>query len=234
MFFDFFRRNRDMYSWKLSPKTFEKGNKNNYGGKVLLPQLVLEDLVTSQILPPYTFEISHNDGVFLTHCGVLEFTSHHETITVPEWMYQQLCMDETLQVVIKYKFISVGTFVKLLPHSVNFLEIESPKIELEKCLRNYQVLTQGDEILCDFEEFGDIRFTVTSVGPAGDAIYIIDTDLSVDFQPPIGYAEKLENERTVMKYVEIVESENGIKYVKMKKLGLCLDFGEIETKTPKK
>jgi ubiquitin fusion degradation protein 1 len=75
-------------------------------------------------------------------------------VVVPEWMYQQLNMDLTLQVTIKFKSLSKGTFSMLLPHSVDFLDVESPKTELEKSLRDYQVLTQGDEILCSFEEYG--------------------------------------------------------------------------------
>jgi ubiquitin fusion degradation protein 1 len=229
MVFNFFRRNRDMLTWKLSPKKYDKGNKHNYGGKVVLPQSVLESLVTHQVQPPYTFEISHTDRIYRTHCGVLEFTGCESVVIVPEWMYQQLNMDLTLQVTIKFKSLSKGTFSKLLPHSVDFLDVESPKTELEKSLRDYQVLTQGDEILCSFEEYGDMRFTVGEILPDEDAIYIVDTDLSVEFLPPIGYEEKVEREKSVLPHLKVHKSKYEHPPIEMKEPGLFFCFEKLKT-----
>lgn len=228
MFFNLFRKWSDEPSWRLKPSKYSRDNQNNFGGKVMLPQSVLEDLVILQVQPPYIFEIAHTDGVMKTHCGVLEFTADETTVTVPNWMYEQLVMDSIEEVEIKFTVIPVGNFVKLLPHSTDFLEIENPKIELEHCLRNYQVLTLGDEVLLRFEEYGPMRFTVKEIEPSlENAIYIVDTDLSVDFCEPLGFKEKVENERTVNKYLEFVEGSFNPRPIKMKRLGLSFNLRNI-------
>ncbi|KAF9765070.1 Ubiquitin fusion degradation protein 1 like protein [Nosema granulosis] len=210
------------------PSKYPRENQNNYGGKMLLPQSVLEDLVLMQVQPPYIFEIAHPDGSLRTNCGVLEFTAEETTVIVPNWIYEQLALDMVEEVEIKFKTIPIGSFVKLLPHSTDFLEIENPKVELEQCLRNYQVLTLGDEIQINFEEFSPMRFSVVEIEPSHeDAIYIVDTDLSVDFCEPLGYKEKVESERTVNKYVEIAEEGIEFRAIKMKLLGLSFNLRNL-------
>lgn len=222
MFFNLFRdRNRSYLTWRLIPKRYPKESPQNYGGKIILPHRILEELVINDVRLPYIFEISTND-IFKTNCGCLEFTCQDDEVIVPEWMYDQLDLENNEIVTIKYSYLPQGKYVKLLPHNVEFLDVENPKFELEKYLRDYQVLTKGDEILCRFEEIGNVRFTVTDVDPGDDGIYIVDTDLSVEFLPPIGYAEKCEDERSVMKYVEMCE-EKGKEVIRMKKFGLWFD-----------
>lgn len=222
MLFDLFGLFGEKPSWSLKPRRFDGPSQNNFGGKVIVPQSVLVDLVSFQIQPPFTFQISHSGGVHKTHCGVLEFTGEEGEVTVPSWMYQQLSMGDVDEVVLKYMTFPLGRFVKLIPHATDFLEIEDPKVELESCLRNYQVLSEGDEILCQFDDAGPIRFTVAHIEPSSDAIYIVDTDLAVDFLEPIGFKEKVERERTVTRYLEVVDAPHDIKPIRMKKLGLYL------------
>jgi ubiquitin fusion degradation protein 1 len=220
MLFNFFGLFDENPSWTLDPRKFDRTNPNNYGGKVILPQSILVDLVTLQIQPPYTFEISHSHGVHKTHCGVLEFTGEEGEVTVPAWMHQQLALETAEDVKLRYCMFPMGRFVKLQPHSVDFLEIENPKRELELCLRNYHVLSQGDEILVVFEEPGPMRFTVVTIEPDAPAIYIVDTDLAVDFLEPLGLKDKIEEERTVTKHLEVMESSFAIKPIRMTRLGL--------------
>lgn len=217
MFFNF--PNEDFLRWNLKPSKFPKGHPNNFGGKVLLPHFILQDLVMEQIEPPYIFNISTN--VFGTNCGVLEFTAPDGEIIVPEWIFSQLDLKNVVIVKLN-KETKQGKHVKLLPHSVEFLEVDDPKTELEENLKNYQVLTQGDEILCKLNNC-NMRFTVDTIEPECNGIYIVDTDLSVEFLPPIGYEEKVESERTVEKYVEITE-ENGNKIINMHRLGLWFNY----------
>lgn len=208
--------------WSLKPIKFPKDSKENFGGKVILPHCVLERLVAANAQLPYIFEISHTGKIYKTNAGCLEFTGSENTITVPEWMHQQLDMAD-INISVRYINLPKGQYVKLLPHSVEFLDIENPKLELEKHLRDYQVLTTGDEILCNFSEIGPIRFTISDVEPSGDGIYIVDTDLSVEFQAPLGYEEKVESERSVMKYVKIEGKERAgetVRRVKFDAIGV--------------
>lgn len=222
MLFNLFGLFDEKASWELRPRKFEKASQNNYGGRVIAPQAVLEDLVSLQIQPPFTFEISHSDELYRTHCGVLEFTGDESEVVVPSWMYQQLSMEDADEVTLRYKTFPLGRFIKLVPHSVDFLEVENPKLELEQCLRNYQTLSEGDEILCCFDETDPIRFTVAHIEPPGDAIYIVDTDLAVDFLEPIGFKEKIESERSVTKYLDVVDTDHVAKPIRMRRLGLYL------------
>ena len=59
---------------------------------------------------------------------------------------------------------------------------------LEQALRNFHTLTQGDIIEISYNSiiFG---LLVMETKPGGEGISILDTDLEVDFAPPVGYVE---------------------------------------------
>lgn len=225
MFFSLFGRWSETPSWRLRPYKYSEDSENNFGGKVFLPQSILEDFVVLQIQPPYTFKISHVDNTIFTHCGVLEFTAEEDTIIVPSWMFKQLEMDTVEEIKLTFQSLERGTHLKLLPHSPTFLEIDNPKLELENVLRFYPTLSLNDEIECNFTEFGVIKFSVVEIEPSQDgAIYTVDTDLSVDFCEPIGYKEKIESEKTVNKYVETIREVKGVKILNMSHLGISFDL----------
>lgn len=221
MFFDIFLSNRPS-KWMLYPAKYPENDRNNYGGKVKLPDSLLYDLVQLQVPMPYIFEIKNKS--YSTYCGVLDFTSLEDEILVPEWMYKQLDMNRATCVHLKHVILPLGRSIKLLPHSVEFLEIDSVKHELELQLRNYPVLSRGDDIALILED-SKITFTVTETEPKEGGIYIVDVDLGVEFLPPIGYEEKLENEKSILKYIEICDLEDGQKSVVMRRNGVyfCRD-----------
>ncbi|EQB60259.1 ubiquitin fusion degradation protein 1 [Vairimorpha apis BRL 01] len=133
-------------------------------------------------------------------------------------------MENNKCVVLSFEQLDMGRYVKLLPHTPRFLDIDNPKMELENVLVNYPILSLNDNISCMFDEYGEISFTVVEIEPnVKQGIYIVDTDLSVDFCEPLGYKEKIENERTVNKYLEVSEVD-GIKIVRMKEMGLSFDL----------
>lgn len=225
MFFNLLGRWSGNPSWRLKPSKYEKNDPNNFGGKVFLPQSVLEDFVALQIQPPYIFKISRIDKSKFTHCGVLEFTAEEDSIIIPSWMFDQLELENAERIRLVFKCIEYGTHLKLLPHSPNFLEVENPKLELENVLKFYPTLTLNDEIECMFSEVGLIKFTVVEIEPSSSGvIYTVDTDLSVDFCEPVGYKEKLEDEKTVNKYLEIKNVVKEVKIIGMSKLGLSFSF----------
>ena len=150
-------------------------------------------------------------------------------VLVPQWIYQQLGMEESPEALLKFVKVREWGVVKLLPHDVAFLEIESPKQELERCLIDYQVLSKGDEIVLLVGEKGPMRFTVSETNPQDDAIYIVDTDLKVEFLPPLGYEKKMEEERSVLPFVEVRDA-GGRRTIRMKKRGLFFGFSAPESK----
>lgn len=91
-----------------------------------------------------------------------------------------------------------GTFIKLQPQSVSFLEsITDPKAVLENALRNFSALTKGDtfSFLYNEQVFEINVLEVKPDSPQG-AISVVETDVEVDFAPPLDYVEPVRMPRS--------------------------------------
>jgi ubiquitin fusion degradation protein 1 len=81
-----------------------------------------------------------------------------------------------------------GKLIKIQPQSPDFLEITDPRAVLEFTLRQFTTLSPND---CFWINYADHIFKVkvleTEPDPSG--ILVIETDLNVDFAPPVGYVE---------------------------------------------
>ena len=103
-------------------------------------------------------------------------------------MMQSLALQQGELVHIKSTTLPLGTFVKIQPQSVDFLDITDPKAVLEQALRNFSTLTTGDIFTIKYNsKLYDILVMETK--PAGKGISIVETDLEVDFAAPKGYQE---------------------------------------------
>jgi ubiquitin fusion degradation protein 1 len=95
---------------------------------------------------------------------------------------------------IKSTSLAPANLVKLQPQSTNFLEITDPKAVLEMAFRNFAALTQGD--IFQFSYCDTIyEVAVLEVKPTSEkmGVSMQETDVSVDFAPPIGYVEPSSN-----------------------------------------
>jgi len=90
-------------------------------------------------------------------------------------------------VFIKNANLPKGTYVKLQPHTTDFLDISNPKAILEKTLRNFSCLTTGDSIMVAYNN-KNYYIDIVETKPS-NAISIIETDCEVDFAPPLDYKE---------------------------------------------
>ena len=83
-----------------------------------------------------------------------------------------------------------GQFIKLQPQNTNFLDISDPKAVLETAFRNFSCLTVGDVFTFSYNDT-IYEIAVLEVKPEGSkkAISVQETDLEVDFAPPVGYRE---------------------------------------------
>ncbi|KAJ4832130.1 hypothetical protein Tsubulata_038670 [Turnera subulata] len=136
---------------------------------------------------PMLFELRNPSLERATHCGVLEFVADEGLIYLPYWMMQNMLLQEGDIVQLKNASLGKGTYVKLQPHTKDFLDISNPKAILETSLRNYSCLTTGDTIMVAYNNkqyYIDIVETKPSY-----AISIIETDCEVDFAPPLDYKE---------------------------------------------
>jgi hypothetical protein len=115
-------------------------------------------------------------------------------------MMQQLLLQSGELLHIKSTSLPLGKFVKIQPQSTDFLDITDPKAVLEQALRNFSTLTQGDIITIKYNhKLYDIQVLETK--PEGKGISIVETDLEVDFAPPVGYVEP---ERSTFKKLDTV------------------------------
>ncbi|BFZ60931.1 ubiquitin fusion degradation protein [Saitoella coloradoensis] len=181
----------------------------NHGGKLILPSTALDKLTRLNISYPMLFELENATTGLKTHAGVLEFIAEEGRVYMPWWMMVRLGLDQGDLVNLRSTTLMLGTFVKLQPQSVDFLDISDPKAVLESALRNFSCLTKGDVFSIEYNEH-EYHIAVLSVKPgppepeADDdddensdieeldpppGISVVETDLSVDFAPPIGYVE---------------------------------------------
>jgi ubiquitin fusion degradation protein 1 len=91
---------------------------------------------------------------------------------------------------VKSTDLPLGTFIKLQPQDPSFLEISDPKAVLENAFRNFSCLTTGDIFTFAYND-NIYRIAVLETKPKhpSGAICTLETDLSVDFAPPLGYVE---------------------------------------------
>ncbi|KAL7748617.1 ubiquitin fusion degradation protein [Sorochytrium milnesiophthora] len=159
----------------------------NYGSKIILPQSALAKLTSLHIEYPMLFHLTNEDNGKDTHAGVLEFVAEEGRAYVPRWMMQSLLLNEGDIISIKSVTLPLGKFVKIQPQSVDFLDIYDPKAVLENAFRSFSTLTQGDIITISYNN-KQYDILIMEVKPAR-AVSIIETDLEVDFAPPLGYVE---------------------------------------------
>jgi ubiquitin fusion degradation protein 1 len=162
----------------------------NHGGKVFLPPSALDKLTRLHITYPMLFELINGSKEKTTHAGVLEFTAEEGRMYVPRWLIAVLELEVGDLIQVKSTDLPSGTFIKLQPQSVDFLDISDPKAVLENAFRNFSCLTTGDVFTFHYND-KTYGVAVLETRPDNDkkAICTLETDLSVDFAPPVGYKE---------------------------------------------
>jgi ubiquitin fusion degradation protein 1 len=157
------------------------------GDKVFLPPSALDRLSSMNVEYPMLFNVTNRQTARDTHCGVLEFIAEEGVIYMPYWMMQNLVLQEGDVVKVRNVSLPKGTYVKLQPHTTDFINISNPKAVLETTLRGYTCLTVGDAI-CVYYNNRKYFIDVVEAKPA-PAISVIDTDCEVDFAQPLDYVE---------------------------------------------
>ncbi|KAH7441640.1 hypothetical protein KP509_03G047000 [Ceratopteris richardii] len=174
-------------SYRCYPVTFIDKPQLENGDKVIMPPSALDRLASLHIDYPMLFEI-HNPATNRTsHCGVLEFIAEEGMIYMPYWMMENLLLSEGDIVRLKSATLPKGSYVKLQPHTQDFLDISNPKAVLETTLRNFSCLTVGDNIMVAYNN-KKYYIDIIEAKPAM-AVSIIETDCEVDFAPPLDYKE---------------------------------------------
>ncbi|ORX57389.1 Ufd1 [Hesseltinella vesiculosa] len=181
----------------MMPNGDERENAN-YGGKIFLPQSALEKLSQLNISYPMLFRLINAAQSCHTHAGVLEFVAEEGRAYLPQWMMQTLGLSPGELLEVKNTTLSLGSFVRIQPQSTSFLDISDPRAVLENALRTFSTLTLGDVIEINYNN-KVYEIKVLDVKPHFEehgGISIVETDLEVDFAPPVGYTEPTSTSRT--------------------------------------
>uniref|UniRef100_A0A3Q1J5K5 Ubiquitin recognition factor in ER-associated degradation protein 1 n=1 Tax=Anabas testudineus TaxID=64144 RepID=A0A3Q1J5K5_ANATE len=157
------------------------------GGKIIMPPSALDQLSRLNITYPMLFKLTNKNSDRMTHCGVLEFVADEGICYLPHWMMQNLLLEEGGLVQVESVNLMVATYSKFQPQSPDFLDITNPKAVLENALRNFACLTTGDVIAINYnEKIYELRVMETK---PDKAVSIIECDMNVDFDAPLGYKE---------------------------------------------
>ncbi|XP_071719630.1 uncharacterized protein [Rutidosis leptorrhynchoides] len=174
-------------NYRCYPVSFIEKSHLEKGDKIIMPPSALDRLAYLQIDYPMLFELRNPSASKVSHCGVLEFIADEGLIYIPYWMMENMLLQEGDIVNIKNASLSKGTYVKLQPHTMDFLDVSNPKAILETTLRSYSCLTTGDTIMVAYNN-KKFYIDIVETKPSA-AISIIETDCEVDFAPPLDYKE---------------------------------------------
>ncbi|CAH9109319.1 unnamed protein product [Cuscuta epithymum] len=189
MFFDGYGYHGTSFeqTYRCYPASFIDKPHIENGDKIIMPPSALDRLASLHIEYPMLFELHNAAAERVSHCGVLEFIAEEGMIYMPYWMMENLLLQEGSFVRVKNVSLPKGTYVKLQPHTKDFLDISNPKAILETTLRNFSCLTTGDSIMMAYNN-KKYYIDIVEAKPSS-AISVIETDCEVDFAPPLDYKE---------------------------------------------
>ncbi|KAI8108499.1 hypothetical protein M9434_006524 [Picochlorum sp. BPE23] len=174
--------------FRCYPVSFIEKSSAEQGDKIFLPPTALNRLAQLHIEYPMLFRAENSRAGRFTHCGVLEFIADEGSAYLPYWMMQNLGLQEGEVLKLSNASLPKGSYVKLQPHSKDFLDISNPKAVLETTLRGFSCLTVGDTIPIHYNN-KVYQIDIIDAKPA-EAISVIETDCNVDFAPPLDYVEE--------------------------------------------
>jgi ubiquitin fusion degradation protein 1 len=174
-------------NYRAYPVAFLDKGSADKGDKLILPPSALQTLASMHVQYPMLFRVTNKREGRHSHCGVLEFVAEEGVCYMPQWVMDNLLLGVGDLINLANVSLPKGTFIKIQPHSSDFLEISNPKAVLETSLRSFTCLTEGDTIVIDYN--GKFYYIdILEVKP-DKAVSVIETDVNVDFAPPKDYKE---------------------------------------------
>ncbi|KAM0860730.1 hypothetical protein ACQ4PT_046352 [Festuca glaucescens] len=160
------------------------------GNRVVMPQSALDRLGSVEVEYPLVFKILNAATQETSHVGVQEFVADEGFVHVPTHTMARLGLqhdDGGQLVLLTCTSLPKATYLKLQPHTSDFLKVKYPKELLEYNFAKYSCMTVGDTVTVTK---GDARYLldVVEAKPA-HAVSTLETDCEVDFLPPLDYQE---------------------------------------------
>ncbi|PJF20012.1 hypothetical protein PSACC_00185 [Paramicrosporidium saccamoebae] len=157
---------------------------------VVMPASALDRLSRLNIVYPMMFRVRGEGNQNSTFCGVLEFSAQEGVVYLPPWMLKTLRIASGDLVNLTNVALSVGTYIKIQPQSVDFLDITDPRAVLEHSLRNFATLTVGDCVAVNYNtKIYELLVLEVKPNDGRGSISVLETDLQVEFAAPLGYEE---------------------------------------------
>jgi ubiquitin fusion degradation protein 1 len=164
--------------------------------KVILPISVLNQLSNEHkdnLVYPLVFKVEDEKGVVFA-VGVKDFSNNEPYIYLPKRLMDINWLPYDSTVTLTYITPPKGQLIKLQPHKTAFTMLSNPKEILEKgIIENYPVLTCGETISVSYD--GEIYLINVLESKPEHIISTFNTDLSVDFAPPLDYEEYQRNQK---------------------------------------
>lgn len=154
-------------------------------------------------------DISNRESRGVTHSGVLEFTSEEGFVALPPHVWNNLFPSEAPPIPlieIQYVRLPKGSYAKLQPEEITFLDIPNHKAVLETSLRQHATLSQDDIITVRHGEL-TFKLRVLELKPS-QSVSVLETDIEVDIVNPDSSSEK--SDQKVLKPLTFGVPESGV------------------------
>ena len=182
-------------NWELNAfsSIFNPTNTELKGDKIILPHYILQAIETQE-LTKFHFLIEGNLGIklFGTAIDYYESTSESEknNIYMPDWMFENLYLEPNSRISIQFieNKIKPGEKIIIQPHDSAFLTIENHKELLEHELSQFNTIKKNTSISINFND-NKYAISIIDVFPESEFISLINTDIEVEFIPPLDYVE---------------------------------------------
>ncbi|MHA2082421.1 MAG: hypothetical protein ACXABD_01570 [Candidatus Thorarchaeota archaeon] len=180
------------HSWTLSclNPVFNPNAKNLQGDSIIVPQKILEDIQHLD-KPFYQFVVKNSGERQTLCCRVEEFCANDDMyIYMPSWMMHNLYLNDMDDVKLCLMETELDSAKKIVvqPHDSIFLTLSDHKNILESSLKLFSSLTTGTSISISHNN-SDYSLSVVKVDPNHQYVSLIDTDVEVEFMPPLDYVE---------------------------------------------
>jgi len=174
-----------MFQETLTALSIHKIGKShwNHSGKIILPSSVSNKIFSMMVTFPLHFALETLDTCKKTHCGVWEFTAPDDICYLPEYIMQNLNIQEGSMIKVTNANLPKAEFLKLEPLSAGFLQLDDPKLVLENHLPTHSCLTLGDIINVPYKDL-EYKLKVVELRPQNisNAVLITETDCELEFQ----------------------------------------------------
>lgn len=169
---------------------FNPNDKTLQGDSIIVPQMILDDIKNiDKVL--YQFTVKNSSGTQTVCCRVEEFCADDNMhLYMPSWMMHNLYLNDMDEVELSLLESEIETAKKIVvqPHDSMFLTLRDHKTVLENSLALFSSVTSGTTISIRHNN-DEFSLSIVEVDPDHQYVSLINTDVEVEFMPPLDYVE---------------------------------------------